>query len=149
MVYLLDVNLLLALCDAQHSAHDDAHAWFARTSAAGWASCPLTENGFVRIASNPRYPTLNATPAAITGLLTAFCAMPSHTFWPDSISLTDRERFTLPLAPGSAALTDIYLLALAVAQGGKLATLDRKIPVEAVVGGRAALELIAPGASTV
>ncbi|MDO9124550.1 MAG: VapC toxin family PIN domain ribonuclease, partial [Deltaproteobacteria bacterium] len=54
--YLLDVNLLLALSDPMHIHHELAHRWFAEKGHQAWATCPLTENGFIRIASHPNYP---------------------------------------------------------------------------------------------
>ena len=50
---LLDVNVLVALFDPDHVHHEAAHVWFAATRGAGWATCPLTENGVVRVLSNP------------------------------------------------------------------------------------------------
>lgn len=56
MVALLDVNVLVALFDPAHVHHDAAHAWFGEHCAQGWATCALTENGLVRVLSNPAYP---------------------------------------------------------------------------------------------
>ncbi len=93
MVRLLDVNLLLALCDPRPVHHEAAHAWFHRTRAQGWATCPLTENGFIRIASHPKYPTTPGGPALTARLLAVFCADRHHRFWPDSVSLLDSALF--------------------------------------------------------
>ena len=138
--YLLDVNLLLALSDPMHVHHQPAHAWFAETGAQAWATCPVTENGFVRIASHPRYPNRPGDEAAVLGILRQFCAIEGHRFWSEDISIRDLIR------PGGivthAQITDIFLLGLAVHNAGKLATLDRRLPFTAVDGGAAALELI-------
>jgi toxin-antitoxin system PIN domain toxin len=136
-VYLLDVNLLIALCDPMHLHHQAAHDWFAAVGRAAWATCPMTENGFVRIASHPGYPNRPGDAPAVLEILRRFCAAAGHHFWTDSISLRDA------LLPGAsfvhAQLTDLYLLALAANQAGKLATFDRRIPTGAVRGGAEAL----------
>ncbi len=76
---LLDVNVLIALLDAAHVHHGLARRWFASHVEQGWASCPLTQNGCVRILSQPRYP--NAVPVAEAALrLGEALAHPSHTF---------------------------------------------------------------------
>ena len=54
---LLDVNVLLALLDSDHIDHDRAHEWLGAEIGSGWASCPITENGFVRVISQPRFPS--------------------------------------------------------------------------------------------
>lgn len=136
-VYLLDVNVLLALADPMHVHHDAAHRFFAATARQGWASCPLTENGFVRIASHPRYPNRPGNVAAVVAMLRQLCSLHGHHFWPDDISVRDA------VLPGAiithAHVTDIYLLALAVHHGGLLATLDTTIPHAAVRNGQRAL----------
>lgn len=143
--YLLDVNLLLALSDPRHEHHELAHRWFASHCQVGrgrqsWATCPITENGFVRIASHPRYPNRPGEAAAVLAILRRFCAAEGHQFWPDEVTLRDA------LEPGavvaSAQVTDVYLLGLAVRHGGKLATLDQRIPAAVVRGGLQALETI-------
>jgi toxin-antitoxin system PIN domain toxin len=139
---LLDVNTLLALCDPRHVHHEPAHAWFASARASGWATCPITENGFVRIASQPAYPNRPGGPAAVAALLRTFCTDSQHLFWADQASLLDRQAFRLEdrLTPGQ--VTDVYLLALAVRNGGRLATFDATVPVWAVSGGADALVVL-------
>ncbi len=143
MTYLLDVNMLIALIDPAHVQHDAAHDWFAKLGKKSWATCPLTENGVVRIVGNIRYPNSPGTPAAVAQLMTGLCALPGHVFWPDSISLLDDKKIDASRILSSAQVTDSYLLALAVAHGGKLATFDRRLVVDAVRGGAKALHLIA------
>jgi len=140
---LLDVNVLLALCDPRHVHHSAAHGWFAAGRAEGWATCPLTENAFVRIASQVAYPSRPGGPATVARLLRTFCGDPGHRFWPDEVSLLAPSGLRLAdrLTPGQ--ITDIYLLALAVHNRGRLATFDSTIPAWAVDGGADALELIA------
>ena len=138
--YLLDVNLLLALTDPMHVHHEGAHAWFAETGRSAWATCPLTENGFVRIASHPRYPNRPGDAGAVLAILGELCATGGHKFWSEDVSIRDLVR------PGvivtHAQVTDIYLLGLAVSKGGRLATLDRRLPTAAVEGGPGAVELV-------
>jgi toxin-antitoxin system PIN domain toxin len=145
-VALLDVNVLVALFDPAHLNHDDAHRWFARHRKAGWATCPLTANGCVRVLSNPAYPSVETTPAEVTSRLRALCASPDHEFWSDSVSLLDQMLFRPHLIAGHQKITDVYLLGLAFRNGGRLATFDHSVPVKAVVGASAEhLELIADG----
>jgi uncharacterized protein len=138
--YLLDVNLLLALSDPMHVHHEAAHRWFAETGDRAWATCPLTENGFVRIASHPRYPNRPGDVSAVLAILHRFCAAEGHQFWPAEISIRDLIRPDAIIT--HAQITDVFLLGLAVHRGGKLATLDQRVPVAAVQGGAEALELI-------
>ena len=140
-VYLLDVNLLLALSDPLHEHHEVAHRWFGERGQEAWATCPITENGFVRIASHPRYPNRPGDTAVVLSILQQFCAAEGHHFWAADVSLRDVLEPERVMAP--AQVTDLYLLCLAVRHGGKLATLDRRIPGAAVRGAPQALEQIA------
>ena len=136
VVSLLDVNVLVALFDPDHVHHDLAHDWFADHRAEGWATCAVTENGFVRVVSNPRYRPEAPRPAAIVEQLRRFCASGRHHFWADSISLRDAALFNLAVARGHRQVTDVYLLGLAKRMGGRLATFDRTILLSAVKGAR-------------
>jgi toxin-antitoxin system PIN domain toxin len=127
---LLDVNVLIALFDPDHAQHDAAHAWFGRQRVAGWATCPLTENAVVRILSNPAYGASPTSTLELARRLAAFRDSGHHTFWPDDVSLSDARVFDLVV--GHRQITDVYLLALAVAHDGVLATFDRSIPLKAV-----------------
>ena len=138
--YLLDVNLLLALTDPMHVHHHVAHRWFAKQGALAWATCPITENGFVRIASNPKYPNALDSPVAAMSLLQRFCTHTGHEFLPDSITLYGAVLPNMIFTHNH--VTDVYLLALAGHHGGKLATLDRRIPTTAIDKGANLLELI-------
>ena len=136
-VALLDVNLLVALFDPDHVHHSLAHDWFAESRSAGWATCPVTENGFVRVLAHPAYGAPVARPVDLVERLRVFCASGHHHFWPDAVSIRDRALFNPSYVAGHRQLTDIYLLGLARKMGGRLATLDRAIPLMAVVGARA------------
>lgn len=130
---LFDVNLLIATFDEEHVLHERAQQWWAANRAQGWASCPLTQNGFVRIVSQPNY----ANPISVEAALELFgeqIAGTDHAFWPDDVSLIDSRCFDGARILGPKQLTDVYLLALAVKNGGRLATLDHAIPLAAVRG---------------
>ncbi len=131
---LLDVNVLVALFDRDHVHHEAAHAWFGPSRRSGWATCPITENGLVRILSNASYTGVAEPPASMAARLHALCASGHHTFWPDDVSLTDTRLFAWTPAATHRNLTDIYLLGLARRHGGRLVTFDRTIPSTVVVG---------------
>jgi len=142
MIYLLDVNVLIALIDPAHVAHETAHDWFAEEGHRGWATCPVTENGVIRILGNPRYPNSPGSPAVAAVIVKQMKAHPGHEFWPDSISLLDTAHVDADRLLSSAQVTDSYLLGLAVAREGRLATLDRRLSPSAVRGGQTALKVI-------
>ena len=127
---LLDVNVIVALFDPNHIHHDPAHQWFAEHPASGWATCPLTENGVIRVLSNPAYSSVAERPQEVARRLAAFRASGRHVFWPDDVSVCDTTLFSLSV--GHRQLTDIYLLGLATAHDGCLATFDRSVPLKAV-----------------
>jgi toxin-antitoxin system PIN domain toxin len=139
---LLDVNLLLALTDPMHIHHPSAHRWFVEKGKRAWATCPITENGFIRIASHPNYPNRPGDVTAVLDILRRLCETPGHHFWSGDISILRILEADAIIT--HAQVTDGYLLGLAVHKKGKLATLDQRIPAEAVRSGRKALELIIP-----
>jgi toxin-antitoxin system PIN domain toxin len=140
--YLLDVNVLIALIDPAHMQHDRAHDWFAAEGQRAWATCPLTENGVLRIVGAARYPNSPGTPAAVAELLSILRSLSGHQFWPDDITLFDNRFVNCVHLLNTAQVTDTYLLALASAHGGKFATFDRQLVVDAVVNGAEILHLI-------
>jgi uncharacterized protein len=131
-IALLDVNALIALFDQDHIHHEAAHEWFSANRQYGWATCPLTENGLIRILSNSRYTGNHESTTEIRTRLDAFCSSGNHSFWPDQLSIRDESRFQLS-GVTHGQLTDVYLLALAADMGGRLATFDRRIPLRAVI----------------
>lgn len=143
MRFLLDVNVLIALIDPAHVQHDRAHDWFAVTGKYAWATCPLTENGVLRIVGHSSYPNSPGSPSAVAGLVSILRTLEGHEFWPDDVTLFDDRLIDAARLLGSAQVTDSYLLALARAHGGKLATFDRQLITSAVVDGETALHLIA------
>lgn len=145
-VALLDVNILVALFDPDHVHHDLAHDWFADQRAGGWATCPMTEAGFVRVVSNPKYQPNAPRPAAAVAQLRTFCASGHHHFWPDAVSLRDERLFALGAVRGHGQVTDAYLLGLATRMDGSLVTFDRSIAIGSIAGATSRhLIVIAPG----
>src|SRR5580700_7384045 len=132
-VSLLDVNVLIALIDPAHEFHGAAHAWFKRNRHNGWATCPITENGCLRIMGKPGYPFPGLTVDRVRGILSELVQVEGHRFWPDSFSMLEASRFNLADA-GSKQLTDLYLVGLAISFDGRLATFDRTIRWRAVTG---------------
>ena len=134
MTGLLDVNVLVALLDANHTHHGAAHSWFDRDRNLGWATCPLTENGFLRVATalpmRDRLVTMSVAVASLSSLRD----LAGHSFWSDDVSLCDRGVFKPARALGHRQIPDAYLLALAVHRGGRLVSFDRNIPLAAVPG---------------
>jgi len=125
--YLLDTNVLIALLWPSHAQHDLAVRWFARRRSQGWATCPLTEAGFVRIVSNPAFSRDAVTPREAAAVLAANTAAKDHSFWPDELPFTGAVAFTGSRLIGHQQVTDAYLLGLALHRGGVLATLDQRI----------------------
>lgn len=132
---LLDVNVLIALLDENHADHEVVSDWFTAHIGQGWASCPLTQNGCVRILSQPRYPNALDIAQAVARLRVAV-STPHHLFIADDISLLDDAVVDRRKLLGPRKLTDIYLLALAVAHGARLVTLDKSVPLAAARGAR-------------
>jgi toxin-antitoxin system PIN domain toxin len=130
---LLDVNVLIALLDADHSLHVRATEWFTGHARIGWASCPITQNGCVRVMSHPGYPKPVPVRAIIDRLGEA-ASSSHHEFWADDISLLDARLADPARIHGPRQITDVYLLALAVRHGGRFATFDASVSREAVKG---------------
>jgi uncharacterized protein len=133
---LFDVNVLIALLDADHIGHHVATGWFAENEKHGWAPCPITENGAARVMASPGYP--NPLPVAeVVKRIADAAATGNHRFWPDDVSLTDTAIFDHSQLLGPKQITDRYLLALAVRRGGRLLTFDQGIRPTAVEGASA------------
>ena len=128
---LLDINVLIALLDSSHIHHAPVTRWLSANLDAGWASCPITQNGCIRILSQPAYP--NAVPVAqVAERLAEATGHSSHEFWADAVSLLQPGWVAWERILSSRQVTDVYLLALAVRQNGCFVTLDRGIPLAAV-----------------
>jgi toxin-antitoxin system PIN domain toxin len=133
---------MIALIDPTHVGHDAAHRWFETEGAGAWATCPMTENGVIRIVGHPKYPNTPGSPAVVAEVIQRLREQPGHSFWPDHISLVGDDHVDPAQILTSGQVTDSYLLALAVANHGKLATFDRRLSPKAVKGGKAALHVI-------
>jgi toxin-antitoxin system PIN domain toxin len=143
---LLDVNVLVALFTPEHVHHDAAHDWFDDHGAAGWASCTLTENGFVRIVSQLPRGDASMRPETAIDHFRRFRQGKSHRFWPVDVSLSDASLFRQSFIRGPQQVTDVCLLGLAVRHGGALVTFDGSIPLKSVIGAtRDHLHVIAGG----
>jgi len=126
-VFLLDVNVLIAMAWPTHSAHERVKGWLGRNAKDAWATCPLTQTAFVRILSNPSFSRHALVPSEAMTLLQAYLGHPTHKFWADDLSLVQAlEPLTARLS-GHQQVTDAYLLGLAIHKKGKFATLDRAI----------------------
>ncbi len=140
--FLLDVNVLIALVDPAHVQHERAHVWFARAGKKSFATCPISENGLLRIVGHPKYPNSPGPPSAVMPALAAIRSLPGHSFWAEKISIADESCISASHLSSHARVTDIYLLALAKSYGGRLATMDHRIASDAIPGGQKVLELI-------
>lgn len=129
--FLLDVNVLIALIDPSHVHHDRAHRWFRRAGRKDWLSCPTTQNGVVRIVSNPKYPN-SQTPGVVIDSLRSLLATGKHRFATDRISMLDDRYVDAECLLSSAQVTDTYLIAIARSHRAQLATLDARIVTSAV-----------------
>ena len=132
-VALLDANVLIALIDPEHQHHDAAHGWLAESAAFGFAVCPLVENACLRIMCQPSYPK-NLPFDMVRARLRSLRAHDACHFWADAVSLTEPTCLVAGVLLAPAAVTDTYLLALAVENEGRLVTFDRRIAWQNVVG---------------
>lgn len=130
---LLDINILIALLDQDHSMYERANEWLAANAGSGWASCPITQNGCVRIMSHPSYPNPLKVGAIMERLGDA-TANSRHQFWADDVSLLDLRVADRTRIHGPRQVTDLYLLALAVHHRGRFVSFDSSIPLNAISG---------------
>ena len=142
MAFLLDINVLIARVDPGHEHHGRARCWLDAQAGAGLVTCPLTENGFVRIYGHPSYPGGPGSPARAVEELRVIRALGCHRFLGDTISIDDPAAFHSLEGIGPRQVTDLYLLALAARHRISFATFDASIPAGRVVGGPAALVVI-------
>lgn len=134
MRHLLDVNVWVALLDEAHVFHAQALAFIERRRLQ-IATCPLVENGVVRVLNLPGYSRLRPPGCAVVARkLADICSSLDHAFWPDNVSLRTPGMVNWPRVLGHNQVTDVYLLALAVANGGCLVTLDHRVAVGTVAG---------------
>ncbi len=127
MISLLDINVLIALAWPNHVHHEEALRWFDRNRKSGWATCPLTQSGFVRVSSNAHLLTSARSPREAIVLLRRIVGLPDHVFWQDDISIAASDFIDEKKLLGHRQITDAHLLAVALRHGGRIATLDRGI----------------------
>ncbi len=132
LIGLLDTNVLVALFDPAHTHHETAHTWLSDGCESGWASCAVTENGLVRVLSNPSYPGSTTTAADAAQRLRLFRDSGNHYFLASDVSIAEESTFRWRYIQGHRQITDTYLLALAAAHHARLVTFDTKIKVDAV-----------------
>lgn len=142
-VYLLDINVLIARLDADHEHHEKVTTWWHQNATTGWATCPITENGFIRILGRPTYPGWPGSPdRAAIALNQLVTAIPGHRFFADEISLLNRSVIALLNGASSSDVTDLYLLSLAVFRKAKFVTLDARIKAHLVPSGLEAYTVV-------
>lgn len=124
MTHLLDVNVLIALAWPSHIHHHQAHRWFQLEGKCSWATCPLTQSGFVRVSSNQRVIPDALPPREALALLERIVAVPGHVFWADDVSLVSAPEVARERIHGHRQVADAHLLALALRHGGAVATFD-------------------------
>jgi toxin-antitoxin system PIN domain toxin len=140
---LLDVNILTALLWPAHEHHEAAHRWFSGRGRAGWATCPLTQLGFVRIVSNPAFSRDALSPHAAVSLLAQNLAHPAHEFWPDALQVPSVIVESESTLQGQRQVTDAYLMALAHRRKSVLATFDHRLRTVAGERFMSAIEVVA------
>lgn len=126
-VYLLDVNVLVALTWPTHVHHHAARSWFDRVGRAAWATCPITQLGFVRVSSNLKAIPDAVRPPEAVAVLKRLTELPGHQFWPDDVPVVGTAAFDALNLVGHRQVTDAYLVALAQHRDGRVATLDRGV----------------------
>ena len=140
--FLPDVNAVLALLDPMHVHHEAAHRWYAERAPLQLLACSHLVNGVIRVASQPKYPNTLGTAGRVREVLRDFVGAARVEACEREVSLLDDVVLLKPGLLTPSRVTDLYLLALAAANGARLATFDRRIPGEAVAGGKEALEII-------
>ena len=140
--FLLDVNALLALLDPMHVHHEAAHQWYVRRSPLRMVLCSHVENGVIRVASQPKYPNCLGTSSRVREVLLEFARKLNAESCGRDVSLLDDEVLLQQDSLTPSRVSDLYLLALAAANGARFATFDTRIPAVAVAGGPAAIEII-------
>ena len=136
-VHLLDVNVLVALLWTNHEQHEAASSWFKRHHRSGWATCPMTQAGFVRVSSNPRVFGHAPAPWKAAEILERNLAHPSHRFLPDDVGVRDAVAPFEDRLSGHQQVADAYLFGLAVRKRAVLTTFDAGIAE--LAGGKTSL----------
>ena len=130
---LLDVNVLIALLDAEHLHHETARRWLRDNIRHGWATCPITQNGCLRIMTQPAYPN-SVSASLVAARLREATSTDYHQFWPDAVSLLNLNPADWRQIIGPKQITDIYLLTLAAERQGRFVTFDARVSRSAITG---------------
>lgn len=134
-ICLPDVNVLVALHDRKHIGHDKAHTWFEQCKDLAWATCPMTENGFLRVFTQTQYPNnltgVSDTLFLLENLIQTYSK--THHYWSDIVSMRDKTLFDPKIMRGHKQITDVYLLGLCQSNGATFVTLDTGITTAAIV----------------
>ena len=133
MLPLYDINVLIAMIDNEQAQHETAITWHDEHAASGWATCPITQNGLIRIMSQPAY-TRPLTTRQVTERLHEATLASNHYFLADNVSLADPAVVAFDALLSHKTITDIYLLALAISHNARFITFDHGISLRAVVG---------------
>lgn len=141
MSFLPDVNVLVAMAWPSHVQHTAALRWFEANRSEGWATCPITQSGFVRVSSNRNVIPEAKTPHEALALLRRIVEQPGHRFWEDDIAIASAREIEPQRLLGYRQVTDAHLLALALRRGGRIATFDRGLR-QLVPGGRTATSTV-------
>ncbi len=124
MIGLPDVNVLVALAWPNHVHHEQAREWFAANHSNGWATCPVTESGFVRVSSNRRVTPVATSPSEAIQVLRGLTALDGHTFWTDETSMARSRWIAAEKLVGHGQVSDAHLVAVTLSRGGRLVTFD-------------------------
>ena len=124
--FLLDVNVLIAIHSPSHKDFHRVHRWFETKAIERFATCALTQAGFVRISAQISEQSVASELAESRIALRESIARPGHACWPMDIGYLEATEPLRSGMHGHRQITDAYLLGLALHHGGKLATLDRR-----------------------
>ena len=127
MTALLDINVLLAMLWPRHVFFQQASRWFAANRRTGWATCPMSQAGLVRLYTQPAIMGVEISPQEAIEVLEKTCAEPDHIFWPQERPVTEVMPEIRQRMIGHKQLTDAILLDLAIRNEGRLVTFDRRI----------------------
>lgn len=126
-VFLLDVNVMVSLLWPDHEFHTRAQRWFTRNAEQGWATCVITQAGFVRVVSNRAFSGRAVPPQDALEVLRGSLQHPGHRFWKEDLGVTEALAQFGRRLMGHQQITDAYLLALAMHKKGRLATFDTSL----------------------
>jgi toxin-antitoxin system PIN domain toxin len=125
-IYLLDVNVLIALHTPAHGSYQKVQGWFQSVGRSGFSTCPITQSGFLRVSAQiSAEANVGYREAKIA--LEQLTSLPGHVFWPMTIGYLQASALLESRIQGHRQVTDAYLLGISLSVGGALATLDRGV----------------------